>query len=81
MPGCGPPLKKKRNKSIQSGDIEQALAALSSLADDRLQKETRGVVVPEDFTHGTSLQRVRWFRAGLESGQVQACDTFNAKTL
>ena len=74
-------LEKKRNKSIQSGDIEQALAALSSLADDRLQKETQGVVVPEDFAHGTSQQRVRWYRVGAESGQIQSCDTFNAKDL
>ena len=64
---------------LESGDVESALAAASAIGDDRLQKQTRGYVVPESFTHGSSAQRVRWFRAGLESGDVRRCDTFGAR--
>ena len=66
---------------LESGDIEQALATASAIGDDRLQKQSRGTVVPDSFTHGTSEQRVRWFRAGFEGGQVGNCDTFAAKSL
>jgi len=62
---------------LESGDVEEALAAASAIGDDRLQQQTQGTVVPETFTHGTSAQRVRWFRRGLEMGTLQACDTFN----
>ena len=64
---------------LESGDVESALAAASAIGDDRLQKQARGYVVPESFTHGSSAQRVRWFRAGLESGDVRRCDTFGAR--
>jgi uncharacterized protein len=64
---------------LESGDVESALAAASAIGDDRLQKQARGYVVPESFTHGSSAQRVRWFRAGLESGDVRRCDTFAAR--
>jgi predicted metalloprotease len=61
---------------LEPGDVEAALAAATAIGDDRLQKQSRGVVVPESFTHGSSAQRVRWFKAGLESGDVRRCDTF-----
>lgn len=63
---------------LDAGDVEEGLAAATAIGDDRLQKQTQGRVVPESFTHGTSEQRVRWFRRGLESGNPQACDTFSA---
>jgi len=61
---------------LEQGDVEEALGAASAIGDDRLQKESMGYVVPESFTHGTSEQRVRWFRKGIESGDVASCDTF-----
>ena len=63
---------------LEQGDIEEALNAASAIGDDRLQKEAQGYVVPESFTHGTSKQRVRWFREGIESGDVANCDTFGS---
>ncbi|MEI7037770.1 KPN_02809 family neutral zinc metallopeptidase [Fulvimonas yonginensis] len=64
---------------LQEGDVEEALNAASRIGDDTLQRETRGTVVPDSFTHGTSAQRVKWFKAGLESGQVSRCDTFSGE--
>jgi hypothetical protein len=61
---------------LQSGDLEEALRAAAAIGDDQIQRQTRGVVVPESFTHGTSAQRVAWFRRGFESGQPSRCDTF-----
>lgn len=61
---------------IEEGDVEEALGAASAIGDDRLQKQSRGFVVPDAFTHGTSEQRVRWFRRGLESGDINRCNTF-----
>jgi predicted metalloprotease len=66
---------------LERGDIEEALNAASRIGDDVLQKASRGVVVPESFTHGSAAQRQRWFQAGLQSGRLEACDTFGAKTL
>ncbi|EHK64278.1 neutral zinc metallopeptidase [Achromobacter arsenitoxydans] len=66
---------------LEGGDIEEALAAATAIGDDRLQKQTQGYVVPDAFTHGTSAQRVRWFKRGLESGSLKQCDTFGAATL
>ncbi len=66
---------------LEQGDVEEALTAASAIGDDRLQKQSRGVVVPETFTHGTSAQRARWFRRGYENGTIDACDTFHAKDL
>ncbi len=66
---------------LEQGDIEEGLGAASAVGDDRLQQQSQGVVVPESFTHGTSAQRVRWFRIGLESGEPGRCDTFSARTL
>ncbi len=61
---------------LEGGDIEEGLAAAAAIGDDRLQRQTQGHVVPESFTHGTSEQRMRWFRTGLEAGPLEACDTF-----
>ena len=66
---------------LESGDVEEALRAASAIGDDRLQKQSRGYVTPDSFTHGSSAQRTRWFRRGLESGKFSSCDTFNAETL
>jgi len=63
---------------LEQGDLEEALAAASAIGDDRLQQETNGRVVPETFTHGTSSQRVKWFRLGFESGDFAVCDTFGS---
>jgi uncharacterized protein len=70
------------NKNLlDPGDLEEGLAAASAIGDDRLQKQTQGHVVPESFTHGTSAQRVRWFKRGMESGRMNDCDTFAARDL
>jgi uncharacterized protein len=66
---------------LEPGDIESALNAASKIGDDTLQRQSRGTVVPETFTHGTSAQRVSWFKRGLSSGQIDGCDTFSASTL
>jgi len=66
---------------LEEGDVEEGLNAAAAIGDDRLQRQTQGTVVPESFTHGSSEQRVRWFRRGFESGSVNNCDTFNARTL
>jgi predicted metalloprotease len=66
---------------LDAGDIAEALNAATAIGDDRLQKQSQGRVVPEAFTHGSSEQRVRWFKRGLESGRLQDCDTFSAASL
>jgi hypothetical protein len=66
---------------LDPGDVEEALAAANAIGDDALQRQSRGVVVPDSFTHGSSAQRVRWFRAGFESGSLRSCDTFAAAAL
>jgi uncharacterized protein len=66
----------ERRGILERGDVESGLGAAAALGDDRLQRAGRGEVVPESFTHGTSAQRAEWFRRGLETGDVQACDTF-----
>jgi predicted metalloprotease len=66
---------------IDARDVESGIAAASAVGDDRLQQRSRGYVVPESFTHGTSAQRVRWFKSGLESGDLRRCDTFGAREL
>ena len=65
-------------KILEPGDLESGLNAASSVGDDTLQKREQGTVVPDSFTHGTSAQRVRWFRRGFESGKTDNCDTFSA---
>jgi predicted metalloprotease len=66
---------------LEEGDIEEGLTAASAIGDDRLQKQARGYVTPDSFTHGSSAQRVRWFRVGYESGSMDSCDTFQAVEL
>ena len=63
---------------LEPGELEQALTAAAAIGDDRLQRQGRGVIVPETFTHGSSEQRVRWFRRGFESADLRQCDTFRA---
>ncbi len=69
----------KSRHILEEGDIEEALNAASSIGDDRIQKQTRGYVVPDSFTHGSSEQRVRWFRRGLETGDFAQCNTFQVR--
>jgi len=66
---------------LEQGDVEEAMNAAAKIGDDALQGARGGAVVPESFTHGTSAQRQRWFNTGLQSGSVQRCDTFSARTL
>lgn len=66
---------------LEAGDVEAALNAASAIGDDALQRQSQGQVVPDSFTHGTSEQRVRWFKRGIESGEVNACNTFEARRL
>ena len=66
---------------LESGDVEEAMNAATAIGDDRLQQQSRGYVTPESFSHGTSAQRVRWFRKGLDSGQINQCNTFQAREL
>jgi len=68
-------------KLLESGDLEEALGAASAIGDDRIMKQTRGTIVPDAFTHGTSEQRVRWFKRGFETGNLNQCDTFKAEYL
>jgi predicted metalloprotease len=67
--------------ALDTRDIEQGLAAAASVGDDRLQQQARGYAVPESFTHGSSAQRVKWFRVGLASGDLRQCNTFAAASL
>ena len=66
----------QRKGLLEQGDIEEALSAASAVGDDRLQREAQGYVVPDSFTHGSSEQRIRWFRHGLETGDMRQGDTF-----
>ena len=66
---------------LEIGDIDEGLTAASAIGDDRLQKQSRGYVTPDSFTHGSSKQRIKWFKIGFEKGTVKACDTFSAKSL
>lgn len=73
--------KQRGGTMIGDKDVDQALAAAAAIGDDRLQRQAQGRVVPDSFTHGSSTQRVRWFRTGLESGDMNRCDTFGAQQL
>lgn len=66
---------------LESGDLEEALGAASAIGDDRIMRQTQGTVVPDAFTHGTSKQRVTWFRRGFESGDINQCNTFEESSL
>jgi predicted metalloprotease len=71
----------QRRGIIEQGDIEEALNAATAIGDDRLQRQGQGYVVPDSFTHGTSEQRVRWFKRGFETGDIRQGDTFSARNL
>jgi len=73
--------RQRGGKMIDDTDVEQALAAATAIGDDRLQRQAQGRVVPDSFTHGSSAQRVRWFRTGLQDGDIRRCDTFRAQQL
>jgi hypothetical protein len=66
---------------LEAGDLEEALNAANAIGDDRLQRQAQGYVVPDSFTHGSSQQRMRWFKRGFQSGDIAACDTFSAGSL
>lgn len=70
-----------RHRWLDAGDIDEALRTATAIGDDRLQKQAQGEVVPDAFTHGSSVQRVRWFKRGFDQGEVAGCDTFSAKAL
>ena len=72
---------QKARQILEAGDIEEGLNAASAIGDDRLQRRTQGYVVPDAFTHGSSDQRVRWFKRGLEQGDISLCNTFKAERL
>ena len=72
---------QRMRQILEPGDLEEALTAAAAIGDDRLQKQARGRVVPDSFTHGSSAQRVRWFKRGFDSGDMQQCDTINASQL
>ncbi|MGB3851188.1 MAG: neutral zinc metallopeptidase [Tunicatimonas sp.] len=72
---------QKMNNILEQGDIEEAMRAANAIGDDRLQKQSQGYVVPDAFTHGTSAQRMRWFKKGLETGDINQGDTFSAQNL
>ena len=69
---------QKMRNILEPGDLEEALNAASMIGDDRLQKQSRGYVTPDSFTHGTSAQRVRWFKRGFQSGDINTCNTFQS---
>ena len=74
-------LRQDGESVLEDGDIEEALTAASAIGDDRIQKQSQGQVVPDSFTHGTSAQRMKWFKKGYESGDINQGDTFNARDL
>ena len=71
----------RMHQVLEQGDVEEAMNAAAKIGDDALQKAQTGHVVPDSFTHGTSAQRQRWFKTGLQTGSMQACDTFSASSL
>jgi hypothetical protein len=77
LAGVWASLNDQVRSRLEQGDIEEGLKAAAAIGDDMIQRRTQGYVVPDAFTHGTSAQRVKWFRRGLEAGQVKACDTFS----
>jgi uncharacterized protein len=81
LAGVWASLNDQLKKRLQPGDVEAGLNAAAQIGDDTLQRRTQGYVVPEAFTHGTSAQRTSWFRRGLDSGQMQQCDTFSSAQL
>lgn len=72
---------QKTRQILEQGDVEEALNAASSIGDDRLQRQAQGYVVPDSFTHGSSTQRVRWFSRGIQTGDIDQCNTFATNNL
>ena len=72
---------ERARQILEDGDIEEALRAANAIGDDRLQKESRGYITPDSFTHGSSEQRMRWFKRGLSTGNLQTCNTFATDSL
>jgi len=66
---------------MEEGDLEEAIGAAAAVGDDRLQRQAQGRIAPDTFTHGSSTQRVRWFKRGFDSGTINQCDTFRAEQL
>jgi len=81
LAGVWAALNEQLKPRLEPGEIEQALNAASQIGDDNIQKKTTGRVVPDAFTHGTSAQRVKWFKQGISTGNIRSCDTFNAADL
>jgi predicted metalloprotease len=73
--------RQRGGRMIDDRDVDQAMAAAAAIGDDKLQRQTQGRIVPDSFTHGSSAQRTRWFRIGLDSGDYRKCDTFRAQQL
>jgi predicted metalloprotease len=73
--------QKENGWRLDPGDIESALNAAAQIGDDTLQRRTQGTIVPESFTHGTSAQRVSWFKRGVDTGSVESCNTFQGRDL
>lgn len=78
LAGIWASLANRDRRILETGDVEEGLNAAAQIGDDSLQKRAQGYVVPEGFTHGSAQQRVRWFRRGIESGELKQCDTFSA---
>ncbi|MGE0700773.1 MAG: neutral zinc metallopeptidase [Hyphomicrobiaceae bacterium] len=81
LAGVWAALNHQVKNRLQPGDVEEGLNAAQAIGDDMIQRKQTGRVVPDAFTHGSSAQRVRWFRKGMETGQIRECDTFNAQQL
>jgi predicted metalloprotease len=81
LAGVWASLNNQVKNRLQPGDVEEGLNAAQAIGDDMIQRRTQGRVVPDAFTHGSSAQRVRWFKRGLETAQIQQCDTFNTSDL
>jgi predicted metalloprotease len=78
LAGVWASLANRDRKILETGDVEEGLNAAAQIGDDTLQKRAQGYVVPEGFTHGSAEQRVRWFRRGIDSGELKQCDTFSS---
>ncbi len=72
---------ERSRQILEQGDIEEAMNAASQIGDDRLQAQAQGYIVPDAFTHGSSAQRVRWFKRGIQSGSLNQCNTFGTNQL
>lgn len=81
LAGIWASLANRDRRILEMGDVEEGLNAAAQIGDDSLQKRAQGYVVPEGFTHGSAQQRVRWFRSGIESGDLKQCDTFSSRSV